>query len=113
MHFTKLLFLVIFSAIIILGCTSWETGKPIMASTISKINKNKTTQLEIIQFFGTPEIVDILNGENIIYTYRYCLRHNRAESIQKETCDELYIVFDKSSVVKHFKYDSNINRVDK
>lgn len=104
----KKLFLVL-ALLGLIGCTPWETGKPIAAGAVSGIQKGKTTQAQVIQMFGTPTVVAIVSKEDEIeYTYRHCLKQSRFEAAEPEICDELFIVFDKSQTVKDLRYIKRI-----
>jgi outer membrane protein assembly factor BamE (lipoprotein component of BamABCDE complex) len=109
----KKLFLV-FVLLGLIGCQPWETGKPIAPDKVSEIQKGKTTQVQIIQMFGTPTEAKVLYDEEIEYTYRHCLKNSKmpgsaqSDSTEPESCDELSILFNKSQTVKDLKYAKKI-----
>ena len=102
--------LLVFALFGLIGCQPWETGKPIAPDKVSEIQKGKTTQVQIIQMFGTPTIASVSKDEEIEYTYRHCLKNSRmpgdarSTSTERETCDELFILFNKSQTVKDLKF---------
>jgi len=83
-----------------------ETGRPIKGTLVRGIQKKETTQGEIVQWFGAPAH-RVATDDDIAYTYRHC--KTKISTIDahpaKETCSELFIVFDRPSLtVKDFAY---------
>jgi len=82
------------------------TGRPINAALVRGIQKKETTHTEITEWFGAPTH-RVATEDAIAYTYRHCKTKIPAIDIQsiKETCTELFIVFDRPSLtVKNFAY---------
>lgn len=79
-----------------------------------------TTSSEILSWFGAPTDTAILGNEQI-FIYKYCKNEGKsyilpglADAKIKENCNELTVVFDKSSnIITNFNYNKQISEKSK
>jgi len=105
--------MIVFLATGIQSCATSEqiTGNPIDETAVAKIVDGKTTQDEIINWFGAPTSTSQL-GDNVLYIYRYCKTSGSGlytgyfgQTKTEEKCNELTITFDKDKgTVKTHRY---------
>lgn len=103
-HFAILAAVVLLSAGL-QSCATSETvtGNPIDSSLVARIVDGKTTEQQIITWFGAPTTTSEL-GENVLYIYKYCKTSGsglytgyfgQTKSVEK--CNELTVTFDKTT----------------
>jgi hypothetical protein len=100
----NLILAVCLSGLIISCATTYKIGKPYASENVSKIVIGKTSQSDIISYFGDPWKTGILNG-NVVYTYCYeeiVFYHD--DSVDKNG-NTLVIEFDDEKYVKHYYFN--------
>lgn len=96
---------VVFLSVCIQSCATSEqiTGNPIDETAVAKILDGKTTQDEIISWFGAPTTTSQL-GDNVLYIYKYCKTSGSGfytgyfgQTKTEERCNELTVTFEKAT----------------
>ncbi|MZH02111.1 MAG: hypothetical protein F3745_01550 [Nitrospinae bacterium] len=85
---------------LVVGCGT--VGKDFDSSKVEKIQKNVTTQLEILEWFGVPYKEGTENNHTM-WTYQLDTWQAIGEGISKG----LVILFDDKNIVKAYRYESN------
>ena len=85
-----------------LGCAS--VGKDFDSEKVKDIKNDVTTQLEIIDWFGVPFKEGNENGLEM-WTYQY-----DQYSMGKSDSKDLVILFDKTGVVKAYRFTSSFDK---
>jgi len=99
------LFIIILVSIFFAHCvTTYKIGKQFSTENVAKIVIGKTTEQDILAFFGDPWKIGILNG-NVVYTYCYEeWAFQRDDTIEKRG-DTLVIEFDANKKVKNYYFN--------
>ena len=87
--------------LLIAGCVSLTAGNDFDISSVENIVKNTTTKDEIHQWFGSPYMTGVDNGDEA-WTYEYVKAGTKDTKIKS-----LYIVFGKTGNVKSFTFSTN------
>jgi len=102
---SALLIIIVLVAGLISSCaTTYRIGMPYPSENVSKIEIGKTSEKDIISYFGDPWKTGILNG-NVFYTYRYeefVFHHD--DSIEN-IGNTLMIEFDQNNKVMHYYFN--------
>lgn len=113
MKYYFLNYILILLSFILLSCAASEvvTGNPIDESYVAKIVDGKTTETQIISWFGPPTTTSSI-GDNVLYVYKHCKTSGtgfytgyfgQTKSVEK--CNQLTITFDKNTgTVKAHNY---------
>jgi outer membrane protein assembly factor BamE (lipoprotein component of BamABCDE complex) len=90
---------------LIVSCaTTYKLGKPYSVEEVSKILIGKTSQSDIVSYFGEPWKTGLLNG-NIVYTYCYQeIVFHHDDSVDKNG-NILIIEFDADNNVKNYYFN--------
>ncbi len=83
------------------GCVSITTGANFDVSKVRSIQKNVTTSVEIMEWFGPPYSTGLDNGDEA-WTYSY-LKSASGQTMSKT----LYLVFDKTMKVKSYTFSTS------
>lgn len=85
---------------LVVGCGT--VGKDFDSSKVKNIQKNVTTQLEILEWFGVPYKEGTENNHTM-WTYQKDTWQAFGEGVSKG----LVILFDDNNIVKAYRYESN------
>jgi hypothetical protein len=100
----NLILTLLISGLIVSCATTYKLGKPYPAEQVSNIVIGKTTEGDIISYFGYPWKTGIING-NAVYTYCYEeIVFYYDDSVDKNG-NTLIIEFDENKVVKHYYFN--------
>jgi len=53
------------------GCASYEFGKDFDVTNVSKIEKGKTTEAELVEMFGEPFIKSVISKSDVKWYYSF------------------------------------------
>ncbi|HKI49107.1 MAG TPA: hypothetical protein VKA69_07250 [Desulfobacteria bacterium] len=98
------LFSALFITMFLAGCGS--TGKNFPVTHVNDIQNGKTTQLQILDWFGVAFEEGVRNG-NPMWTYQFDTYNSLG--IGKDNSKELVILFDKDHIVQAYRYASNMD----
>lgn len=102
----KLILKVVMASLILLcGCaTTYKIGEKFNSENVYKITNNKTTQKQILQYFGTPWRKGLKNGNDIfVYSYEeFVFKINHKVEKKGNT---LVIEFDENKIVENFYFN--------
>jgi hypothetical protein len=85
---------------LVAGCGT--VGKDFDSSKVQKIQKNVTTQLEILDWFGVP-FKEGTENNHTMWTYQ----RDTWQAIGEGQSKGLVILFDDKNIVKAYRYESN------
>ena len=90
---------------LILSCaTTYKLGKPYTTEHVSKIVIGKTTESDILTYFGDPWKTGIANG-NVVYIYCYEEIIFHHDDSVDQNGNTLIIEFDENNLVKYFYFN--------
>ena len=101
---TNLIILVLISGLLLFCATTYKIGKQYSTEHVENITIGKTSEKDILSFFGDPWKTGIING-NVVYTYCYeeiVFHHD--DSIDKNG-NTLIIEFDKNKTVRNYYFN--------
>lgn len=96
------LFSAILFTLVLAACGS--TGKNFPVVHVDEIKNGVTTQSQVLDWFGVATKEGMRNGEPM-WTYQF----DTYNAFGKDKSKELVILFDKSNVVRAYRYASNMD----
>ena len=97
----RFLMVALFCSLVMAGCGT--VGKNFDTAKVKSIKNNATTKAEILDWFGLPYKEGTENG-GVMWTYQF----DKYVAGKTESKD-LVVLFDNNSVVKAYRYTSNID----
>ncbi|UCD11955.1 MAG: hypothetical protein JSU88_02385 [Nitrospinaceae bacterium] len=101
MKHTRILLLAVLSISFMLGCGT--VGKNFDSSRVKNIQNKKTTQAEVLDWFGVPFKEGNENGHTM-WTYQF----DKYKLVGEPESRDLVILFDENQVVKAYRYTSSL-----
>lgn len=102
MKHMRIFLLAVLSIAFMIGCGTF--GKPFDSSRVKNIQNKKTTQAEVLDWFGVPFKEGNENGHTI-WTYQF----EKVKVVGEPESRDLVIMFDESQVVKAYRYTSSLS----
>jgi outer membrane protein assembly factor BamE (lipoprotein component of BamABCDE complex) len=91
--------------VMLFGCIT--AGKAFDTKNIPRIEKGKTTQKDILQWFGNPDRLGIDDGE-ITWSYLYL----KLSLFSQPTAKDLTVRFDKNGVTSSYSFTTSEDELD-
>ena len=101
MKYTRLILVAVLSMVFVIGCGT--VGKNFDSSRVKNIQNNKTTQAEVLDWFGVPFKEGNENGHTM-WTYQF----DKYKVVGEPESKDLVILFDNNQVVKAYRYTSSL-----
>ncbi len=86
----------------ITGCGT--VGKDFESDKVQNIQKNVTTQSEVLDWFGIP-FKEGLENEHVMWTYQY----DQWNAFSDTQSKDLVILFDENNIVKAYRFTSSLD----
>lgn len=102
MKYTRLILVAVLSMVFVIGCGT--VGKNFDSSRVKNIQNNKTTQAEVLDWFGVPFKEGNENGHTM-WTYQF----DKYKVVGEPESKDLVILFDNNQVVKAYRYTSGLS----
>jgi len=102
MKYTRLILVAVLSMVFVIGCGT--VGKNFDSSRVKNIQNNKTTQAEVLDWFGVPFKEGNENGHTM-WTYQF----DKYKVVGEPESKDLVILFDNNQVVKAYRYTSSLS----
>ncbi len=108
-------YIILFSLLILFGCATsrYASGRDFDMNIVEKIQKGVTTKNEIINWFGQPQSISLINSSEI-WTYMYIRSQAKATSYiftmdvtGQSYYKSLTITFDGNNIVQGITSQSN------
>ena len=104
LNLSRLIIIVLVAAFLNSCATTYIIGKQYSTENVTRIIIGKTSEKDIISFFGDPWKIGILNG-NVVYTYCYEeIVFNYDDSVEKNG-NTLIIEFDENRKVINYYFN--------
>ncbi len=102
MKYTRYILVAVLSMVFVIGCGT--VGKNFDSSRVKNIQNNKTTQAEVLDWFGVPFKEGNENGHTM-WTYQF----DKYKVVGEPESKDLVILFDNNQVVKAYRYTSSLS----
>ena len=102
MKYTRFILVAVLSMVFVVGCGT--VGKNFDSSRVKNIQNNKTTQAEVLDWFGVPFKEGNENGHTM-WTYQF----DKYKVVGEPESKDLVILFDNNQVVKAYRYTSSLS----
>ncbi len=102
MKYSRFILVAALLMVFAIGCGT--VGKNFDSSRVKNIQNNKTTQAEVLDWFGVPFKEGNENGHTM-WTYQF----DKYKVVGEPESKDLVILFDNNQVVKAYRYTSSLS----